>query len=243
MQRSIAWKGLAVGGFILGLGAVGFLLAPFKTLKVVSPGTVQVEGQATINLVPNQASVSLGDLTQAQSASTAMSESAVLTQRIIAAVERAGIQAVDIQTSGLNLNPVYGSASGNSAPPISGYQVSDTISVNLHAVKLVGPVIDAATAAGVNQINGVTFGVVNSQTWYALAYQNAMRDARQQAEAVIAPEKLRIVGIQSISAQNGGSGVTATAFQGNMAVDNQPIMSGQTQLSASVTVVYKVVSS
>jgi uncharacterized protein YggE len=233
-----------MGGLVLGLGAVGFVLSPFNATKVGPPGTVQVEGQATINIAPNQATISLGDLTQAKSASTAMSESAVLTQRIIAAVERSGVQAVDIQTSGLNLNPVYGSASGNEAPPITGYQVSDTITVSLDAVKSVGSVIDAATSAGANQINGVTFGVINPQNWYAVAYQDAMRDARQQADAVIAPEKLRIVGIQSISAQNGSAGVTVTAFQNNAAVlPSQPIMPGQTQLNASVTVVYKVASS
>lgn len=233
-----------VGALALAAGLVGFLLAPFKPAGAASAaaGTLKVQGQSTLNVAPNQATLSLGDLEQSKTASSAMSESASITQQIIRAIEKSGVKAKQIQTSGLNLNPVYGSSSPNGSPPVTGYQVSDTITVTLNQVSMVGPVIDIATAAGANQINGVTFGVSDLSTWYRHAYQSAMADARQQAEAVLAPEHLKILGIRSITTQNGGTGVIvneSARFAAALPAPT-PVMPGQTQFTTQVAVVYKI---
>ena len=57
--------------------------------------------------------------------------------------------------------------------------------VNIQTTKLedVGTIIDLAVKAGANQVQGITFDTVNKAELQLKALQNAVRQARQKAEA------------------------------------------------------------
>ncbi|MCP5810257.1 SIMPL domain-containing protein, partial [Klebsiella pneumoniae] len=76
-------------------------------------------------------------------------------ERVRSALRRAGVQARDIQTSSINLNPDYRYAE-NQPPQLVGYQASNTVSVNFRDIRNSGRILDALVAEGANQINGPT---------------------------------------------------------------------------------------
>ncbi len=67
-----------------------------------------------------------------------------------------------------------------------------------------------------------------------------MTDAKRQAEAALVPEHEKILKIRSIVLQNDGSGSTTTNFEELASAPAIPVMSGQNQFSAAVTVVYSI---
>ena len=73
---------------------------------------------------------------------------------IIAAVKALGVADADIQTTNLSLYPQYGSGS---APKVVGYQISEQIEVTVRDLDKAGDVVDAATAEGATNVNGISF--------------------------------------------------------------------------------------
>ncbi len=226
----------------LAMGAVGFLSAPGKTARAQAVSTLTVQGQATVNLTPNQAVLNLGDVANAKTAAQAMAQSNAITQAIIHRLEADGVAAKDIQTSGLNVNPNYGQGSATASPPITGYQVNDSLTVTVNQISLVGRLIDAAMASGANQINGVTFSVTNVSIGYQQAYAEAIKDAESQAQAVLTPLGEKILGVKSVSLNNNSGVVLPLNGQIFASAEpaHTPVMPGQTQFSAHVTVVYRI---
>jgi uncharacterized protein len=61
------------------------------------------------------------------------------------------------------------------------YRVSSNVSVTIHDLAKVGPVLDAAVNAGANSVYGVTFTIQNQNALNNQAYTLAMNDADAQA--------------------------------------------------------------
>jgi len=229
------WKSMGVGLLMLSLGSLGFTAHPFLATSSTEPiSTVTVQGLANVTAIPNQATIDLGSQVTEKTASQAMATSAKVTEAIIAAIEQAGVSAGNIQTSDLSLNPNYNTA----GTKVTGYQVEDTLTIATARVDATGTLIDDASQAGANVIEGVAFGVSNPSIWYQKAYRLAMSDALAQAKAVIAPEKEKILGIESITTANSGSGATVTSATDT--ATPTPVLPGETDFSVEVQVVYAV---
>ena len=109
--------------------------APVVTLNV----TESVEGS------PDIATVGTGVQTRAPTAQAAMQDNAAKTEKLIAALSRAGIARKDIQTSGINLNAQYDYSNRDgqpSGPRFLGYEASNQLSVKVRDVKKVGALLD-----------------------------------------------------------------------------------------------------
>ncbi len=223
----------------LAMGAVGFLSAPAKYSRGTS--TLTVHGHANVNLTPNQAVLNLGDITTGKTAAQALAQNNGIIHAIISRLEADGVAAKDIQTSGLNVNPTYGQGSATASPPITGYQVSDSLTVTVGQIALVGHLIDAATSAGANQINGVTFSVTNPAAGYRLAYGEAVKDAQLRAQAALSPLGEKILGVKSVYVNpSSGTAINEPIFTAAGMPAHTPVMAGQAQFSAQVTIVYRI---
>src|SRR6185369_14705754 len=112
---------------------------------------LEVTADANIKAVPDMATVSSGVVTQAPTASEAMSKNAAAMTKVFDALKKAGIKETDIQTSGLSLNPDY-AYEEKQAPRITGYQANNNVSVVLHDLTKVGATLDTLVSVGANQI-------------------------------------------------------------------------------------------
>ena len=102
--------------------------------------------------------------------------------RHTAALRDSGIEQKDIQTSHFSVQPVYAPAQPNTEPRLSGFSVSNQLSVTIHQIAAVGPILDRLIAAGANDLGGVEF--LHSDLSKALdrAREAAVADARRKAE-------------------------------------------------------------
>jgi uncharacterized protein YggE len=206
--------------------------------------TVSVSATAQVSAEPDRAVVRLGALAEAPEAADAQNALNAIMQKVLEAVTGLGVAQRDIRTEALSLSPVYRQPSPQrpaEEPRISGYQAVNVVSVRLDDLDKIGDVIDAGIGAGANRLEGVSFALGDAAAARAKALGDAVRDARAQAEAIAGAMGLRIRGVDSVVAGGGptsppvpyGPRFAAEAFA-------TPIQPGQLDVSASVTVTYRL---
>ena len=213
-------------------------MAPSNTLL-----TVNAEGRAT--RAPDVAVFTAGVASTGTTAGQALSANAAAINRVIAALEKAGVASRDIQTSNLSLNPVYAeprrlpNGTVEQGPPrITGYQVSNQVTVKQRNLDQFGRVIDTLVSAGANQVNGPSFQVDNSDAATDEARVDAIRKARARAELYARAAGLKIVRVLTIS--EAGYAPPPPMPMYRMAVaqaaDASPVAPGEVALNINVSV-------
>lgn len=210
--------------------------------------TLNAEGKST--RTPDMAVFSAGVTTEGKTAAEAMSANAAAMNRVIAALKKAGIADKDIQTSSINLNPVYGQPvigpNGQVVhePRIVGYQANNTVTIRSRDIKGFGKVLDALVASGTNQISGPSFQLSDPSAANDEARANAMKAARARADLYAKAAGLRVVRIISIS-EGGGYAPPQPVYamaKMDMAAEAAPtpISAGQLDTQMTVTVQFEL---
>lgn len=146
-------------------------------------GGITVVGQGTSYGQPDQATVIVGVDTFAPTVAEATTQNQATLDRVMAALEAAGIATEDIQTTNYSLyaEQIYGDKGPEG---IAGYRVSNQVNVKIRDISQVGDVLAAVTEAGANAIYGVNFTVADPAALEAEARAAAMEDARKRAESL-----------------------------------------------------------
>jgi len=156
-----------------------------QTMAALPALTLNATGE--VKLAPDMATITFGVVTEAPTAQAAMAQNAARMTEVAAALRRAGIAERDIQTSGLNLSAQY-DYKQDEPPKLRGYQASNRVTVTINALDRVGSTADAVVAAGVNQIDGISFGLKDSHAAEdqarRLAVQALQAKARLYADAL-----------------------------------------------------------
>jgi uncharacterized protein len=175
---------IAIVVFFLALFAYTRLAGPIPftvtTVTTTKTDTFSVTGEGKVSVPPDIAIISAG--VQAQGATVKIAQD-LLNKNINAvssAVKSTGVSEKDIQTSGYNIYPQYDYRTGNQK--ITGYQASSTLTIKVRAIDSANSVIDAATAAGANQVGGITFDVDDKTAAQNKAREKAVADAKSKAE-------------------------------------------------------------
>ena len=208
--------------------------------------TVSAEGKST--RTPDLAVFSAGVTTEGKTAGEAMSANAAAMTRVIAALKKAGVADKDIQTSSINLNPVYGQPmmgpNGQmvNEPRIVGYQAVNMVTVRARDIKNFGKVLDALVASGANQISGPSFQMSDPSAAQDEARVSAMKAARARADLYARAAGLRVVRIVSISEGGGYSQPQPVYAMAKMSADREstPVQSGEVEAQVSVTVQFEL---
>lgn len=210
--------------------------------------TVTAQGAST--RTPDMASYSAGVTTQGVTASEALSANSAQMNRVIGALKQAGIADKDIQTSNLNLNPVYAQPKrlpdGNyedGPQRIVGYQATNTVSVRQRKLEDMGKVIDALVKAGANQVNGPNFALAEPDAAQDEARVKAMKDARARADLYARAAGLRVARIVSISESGGYTPqpvMYARKAMMDVAAAPAPVAAGELEMNVNVTVQFEL---
>jgi uncharacterized protein len=212
MTRS--FKSLALGSALtaaVALGAAMGAAAPAMAQTVPQPGVIQMMQPApSLNLsaygevkaAPDMATISFGVQTEATTAQQAMRDNAERMTQVMAALRRAGIAERDVQTSGLNLSAQYDYVQ-NEPPKLRGYQAVNRVTVTINDLTKVGTTADAVVAAGVNQIDGISFGLKNPTAAENQARQLAVRALQAKAQLYAQSLGFSWAGIRNLS-EGGG---------------------------------------
>jgi uncharacterized protein YggE len=238
---SIAVLALAVS---LAAGAAAAQAAAEPTLAAtVGNGTLlEVSAHAEARQAPDVATVSAGVVTQAADANAAMRDNATRMDKVMQAIQAAGIPARDIQTAGVNLNPQYRYVE-NQNPVITGYQASNTVNLKVRDIARLGKVLDALVASGANQVNGPSFEIDQPEPVYDQARRDALEQAQARAAMYAKALGMHVRRIVSIS-EGGGfrppGPVPMMAMARAKAESDTAISPGETSLSATLDVVFEL---
>jgi uncharacterized protein YggE len=171
-----------------GAAAAAVLLAGWarlaQTQDIMRPSQPQIvtTGQGEVRVIPDRATVSIGVQTRAATAAEASSTNSRKQKAVIDAIRTKGTPADQIATTGFSVQPeMRYSAVG--APVVTGYLVSNVVTVQLQRTDLVGAVIDTSIAAGANQIQSLTFTISNPDSSRRAALAIAVTRAKGDAEA------------------------------------------------------------
>lgn len=162
---------------------------------------VLVSGDSIVQAQPDTAIITISVITQNKLALEAQRENARRSDEVVRAVKAAAGPGAEVKTSGYNLQPmqVY---KENQPPTITGYQASNSVTVTLSDLTRVGAVIDAASQAGANNINGVSFTLRKDRPAKDQALADATRAALGKAQTIAQALGGRVARI--IEVQEGG---------------------------------------
>lgn len=202
--------------------------------------TLHLEASGEAKATPDMASITLGVTTQAPGAAQAMRANAERMSAILAGLRAQGLAERDIQTSNLSLNAQYVYAQ-NEPPKLSGYQASNDVSVTVRDLAKLGPVIDAVSAAGANQINGISFGLKDPQGAQDEARRAAVKALNAKADLYAQATGYRIVRLLSLSEGGGEPPMRpGPVFAMAKAAAPTPVEAGELNVRIDVSAVYEL---
>lgn len=202
------------------------------------PPSISVSGEATISAPPDRAEIEAGATTDAKTAREAADANNVTMNKLISALKAANIDAKDIQTSRLSLQPQY--APNHNPPAVTGYRASNQVSVRLHDITKVGNTLDALVSAGATDIGGINFTVSNASKLLDDARTQALADARRKAEIYAKAAGVTLGAPLSIT-EDGVAPIPI--FRAKMAAAPMaatPVAAGQETLSVTVHVSWAI---
>jgi uncharacterized protein YggE len=148
-----------------------------RTTKV----TVAVEAMTKVE--PDAAVLSLSVVTQSARAITAQQENARKSDAVGNAIKAAAGATAEIKTSDYSLQPQYDYRDSR-LPKIIGYDARNSVIVTMSDLNKVGAVIDAASQAGANSIDNVSFILRQTSPARGQALSDATRQAMNKAHSI-----------------------------------------------------------
>ena len=166
------------------------------------PSRVVVSGDAVVQVQPDTAVLMISVVTQNKDARSAQAENAAQTDAVIRALKAVAGAGAEIKTSGYSLTPqrVY---KENTPPTITGYEARNSVMVTLGDLTRVGAVIDAASQAGANNVDGVSFTLRKDRPARSEALAEATRAAIAKAQVLAQALGGRVTRI--VEVQEGGT--------------------------------------
>ena len=220
-------------------------------ILVISPGFASAEnaerrmtltGTGEVFVAPDMATVTLGVRSFDEKASVAMQTNSAAMGQVFEKLKAAGVEARDIQTSQLSLNPRWDHRSNNNQPRIVGYEALNTVTVRVRKLNSVGTVLDVLTKAGANQIHSISFGIQKPRPHRDEARKRAVADAQAKAELYAQAADIKLGQIIRID-ENGGvqqPRPMARMAEAAMGASAVPIAEGELGLRANVTIVFEI---
>lgn len=239
------WKFAALGVFLLLMAAAIWVYRPVENRLT----RITVVGDSEAKVAPDTAMITFAVVTQGKQAVEAQQENARRSEAVQKAVEAISADSkVEVKTSDYSLSPEQDYYSGK-MPKILGYQVRNTVTVSIDKMDRVGAIIDAATAAGANSVDGIQFVVGQSSPAQGDALALASKQAMAKAEAAAAAMNGKIVRI--VQSTEGGidpahveaSYNYAMANTAGLAVDRKPmtpVRAGDQNIRSQVVLVVDI---
>jgi uncharacterized protein YggE len=223
---------------------VSLLLVVGCSRKSSHTTKVTVGGEAVTRVEPDTAVLNVSVVTQSPQAVTAQQENARKSEAVAKAV--AGSNA-EIKTSDYTLQPQYDPRDSR-LPKIIGYNARNSVIITMSDLKGVGAVIDAASRAGANSIDGISFVLKQTSPArgqaLAEATEQAMNKARSIAQA-LGGHVLRVVE-ENENSTIGGTGAFTAYDSISLAREetraSTPTAAGQLSIKSNVQLIVEIES-
>ncbi len=212
---------------------------------------IWVSGSGEVAAIPDIALLRLGIVSQEETVAASQAKASDAMTRVMKALADSGVAQKDIQTGSFSINQRTMWDEKTQTEIITGYQVTNMVTVKIRDTGKVGATIDSVVQAGQNliRISDIGFSVEDPANYYQQAREKAMANARKKAEqlATLAGVTLGkptyvVEGDQSSVIYNrgimnmGAAGMIALPAPSEL----PPISAGETRITLNVQVAYSI---
>jgi len=205
--------------------------------------SITASGEGRASGPPDLLTVTLGVQASGDTARAALSKNNDEATALIDRVEADGVAAADVQTSQLSLEPVYAVGSSGEPPRITGYSVTNMVTVKVRQLDRAGAILDDAVTAGGtdSQIQSMGYSVSDTGPLLAAAHAQAVQQAVAEAKAMASAAGVTLGALRVIT--DTGTQVPlptpiAAAAGAMPSAAAVPVQAGTEDVTAQVTVTY-----
>ncbi|MDQ5870413.1 MAG: SIMPL domain-containing protein [Thermoproteota archaeon] len=209
--------------------------------------TLFVTGSATNQTKPDKVTVSLGVETTNSTAQAALTANSDLMSNVLDTLKAAGVQENETSTATFSITPNYNYSANTNQGRLIGFTVSNSIQIESSNIESVSKRIDAAVSAGANNVNNIYFSLSNqkSDDMKNSLLKDAIDNAKTKADIAATAAGLKVMGVKSIIVGEAGLSppvpvYNTDAFKPGAGAISTPIISGQQEISATVSIVYLI---
>jgi uncharacterized protein YggE len=225
------------------LTAALFLSISPASAQTVPARTLNIAGNAEVHAVPDAALVSTGVVTESETAAAALKANSAALAKVLEAIRSFGVEAKDLQTSGLSLEARYyrpEKPSATDRPRIIGYTALNEITVRVRDLAKLGDLLDKVAVAGANRIDGIEFIVSNQEGLLDEARQKAVTDAKSKADLYARAAGFTLGKVMSLTEETVPSSRPMGRAMVMSAAAPVPVEAGEMKLSVRVRVVWSL---
>ncbi|MDE3087986.1 MAG: SIMPL domain-containing protein [Chloroflexota bacterium] len=204
---------------------------------------ISVSGTGKVRVKPNVASASIGIEVTATALADATSQANTKMAAVIDKIKSMGVADKDIQTSNFSISPLTDQPKpGGGSPKITSYRVNNQVNVTVRKIDDLGKILDAAVAAGANNIFGISFSVDDPTPYQKQARAAAVKDAMDKASqlanaAGITLGKVIVINEGGVSPQPVFRAAAAPLALGGGEV---PVETGELEIDVSVEMQFAI---
>jgi uncharacterized protein YggE len=209
---------------------------------------IWVNGEGKQTVTPDLAIINIGIQTQEITVADAQAKAAEAMDKLIATLKAQGVDQKDIQTSSFSISQVTRWDNDKNESIVTGYSVSNTVTVKIRDINKAGVIIDAAAAAGGDlvRINGITFTVDDPTTAYNQARDKAIQSAMDKAKQIADKSGAKLGKITYITENNYYSPIyrTMDSYKAGAEVGAPtvvtPVSAGELEVTTTVQIAYAI---
>ena len=262
------WKTLMGFVGILIILAFVFIIKELKSISYVGSNPTQtdsisVDGTGNAYAIPDVATFSFTVSDTEKTVALAQTNATAKINAALKVVSAAGVADKDVQTTSYSIDPQYQyqnavcPANSYGAVPVTpiycppgkqtltGYEVSESVSVKLRDLTQAGSLLASLGSAGVSDLNGPSFDVDNPDTVQGQARSAAIADAQSKAQELAKQLGVSLVRIVDFSENSGGS-PSPIMYAENASVGAAvpaaapQVPAGQQKVTDNVTITYQI---
>lgn len=214
--KNLLGAAIIIGVLVAAGAAVGYVKYYGKSIEPSSFRSFSVTGEGKAVAIPDIAEFTFSVITEGnKKLPDLQKENTEKTNKIIEFLKEQGIDSKDIKTVNYYVNPRYGyfncpqpvyepqnpeSQSPRPCPPpeIDGYTISQTVSVKIRNFDKTGEVLAGAVERGANSVSQLSFTIDDRTKVEQEARAEAIRKAREKAEATAQAGGFRLGRLLSI---------------------------------------------
>jgi hypothetical protein len=170
-----------LAALIIGIVGIGFSTVVRWAASVPPARTITVTAEGKTTATPDLAEITFSVVSQGQNPQTLATNNTQKMNAVLQFVASQNIATSDIATTGYDLQPTYNYNNTMQSNTITGYTLTQTVTVKIHDLTNVATVLSGLAPLGVNQIGGVNFTFNDPDTFVALARVDAMNKAETKA--------------------------------------------------------------
>jgi uncharacterized protein YggE len=226
------------------VAVLSLIFASAAVADATSPSTLRVDGSGSVMVTPDVASLSVSVARSAAKSGVALSAANLRVGAIVAAIRAAGVPKTGIQTNSIDVSRgTVRVGPRKHQHRVRRYTATESLSIT-STTSIVGRVIDAATRAGADSVNGPEFSFSDPSAGVVTATNAALADARRRGNAAAASLGYRVAGVQSVDLNPQSTVVSpVSAAPGATSSPTTPtrIHPGVEEVDATVVIVYTIV--